>query len=38
MDRVPSDKAKDLKVEVWPTYQQIVNDAEGREVSTSHFR
>lgn len=32
MDRVPADKARDLPVPVWDTYQQIVDRASGKKV------
>ena len=33
MGLVPSDKARGLKTPVWDTYKEIVNKAEGKEVS-----
>jgi L-fucose mutarotase len=33
MDRVPEDKARDLKVPVWDKYQQIVDEAENKIVT-----
>lgn len=36
MDRVPNDKAKGLKVPVWPKYQEIVDEAEGKTVQMEY--
>lgn len=36
MDRVDNDKKRGLKVPVWPTYQQIINEAEGKEVQIEY--
>ncbi|ESO99013.1 hypothetical protein LOTGIDRAFT_201494 [Lottia gigantea] len=33
MDPVPSDKEKGIKVPVWDKYQEIINKAEGKEIS-----
>jgi len=32
MDRVPSDKAKDLPTPIWQEYENICHDAEGTKV------
>lgn len=32
MDRVPTDKARNLPTPIWTTYQEIVNEAEQRDV------
>ena len=34
MQRVPSDQAKNFPVPIWDTYQQIVDAAEGKPVSS----
>ena len=35
MDLVPDDKKRGLKTPVWDEYQQILNEAEGKEVGVA---
>lgn len=34
MEMVPDDKARGLKTPIWDDYKKLMNDSEGKEVSS----